>query len=66
MTDQLIHDALRLLNRHAVTLPTGEQNLAELRRLLDPLLFDGDVCRDDVAEVCQKIDDAISNPDDHG
>ena len=33
--------------------------LAEARRVLDRYMFDGDLCRDDIAEVCQKIDDLL-------
>lgn len=33
--------------------------LAEARRVLETYLFDGESCRDDVAEVCQKIDECL-------
>lgn len=33
--------------------------LGEARRVLERYLFDGETCRDDVAEVCQKIDDVL-------
>jgi uncharacterized membrane protein len=56
--DDLTRDALRVLNQHAVALPTST-DLASLRAALEPLLFDGDLCRDDVAEVCQRIDDVL-------
>lgn len=59
MPEDLIRDALRVLNRHAVTLPTSPPNLASVRLALDPLLFDGEICRDDVAEICQKIDEVL-------
>jgi uncharacterized membrane protein len=61
MTDDLlVRDALRVLNRHAVALPSTT-DLAALRQALDPLKFDGDLCRDDVAEIAQKIDDALAH-----
>jgi uncharacterized membrane protein len=64
MTDALRRDALRVLNQHSVTLPTDAINLAAIRQLLDPLIFDGNVCRDDVAEICQKIDDSVRSEHD--
>lgn len=36
--------------------------LAEARKVLDRYMFDGDTCRDDIAEVCQKIDDVLQAP----
>lgn len=65
MPDDLARDALRVLNRHAVALPTAT-DLPTLRAALQPLLFDGDGddahCRDDVAEICQRIDDILLAP----
>lgn len=59
MTDPLRRDALRILDRYAVTLPP-DPDLATIRRELDPFIFDGDTCRDDVAEICQRIDDRLA------
>ena len=51
--------ALRVLNNYAVTLPSPD--LRGVRQALEPFLFDGDnICRDDVAEIAQKIDDELS------
>jgi len=36
--------------------------LAEARKVLERYMFDGETCRDDVAEVCQKIDDVLPAP----
>jgi hypothetical protein len=33
--------------------------LRQARSVLDRYMFDGDTIRDDVAEVCMKIDDAL-------
>lgn len=40
---------------------TGEYQalLIQARLLLERYLFDGDAMRDDVAEICAKIDDAL-------
>jgi len=37
--------------------------LTETRLVLERLMFDGVDLRDDVAEVCMKIDDALSAPE---
>ena len=59
MGEKLVRDALRILDRYAVTLPTPP-DLPAVREALDSFQFDehGN-CRDDVAEVCQQIDDAL-------
>lgn len=33
--------------------------LAETRKVLERYIFDGESCRDDIAEICQKIDDVL-------
>ena len=33
--------------------------LSEARLVLDRYMFDGEILRDDVAEICAKIDDAV-------
>lgn len=33
--------------------------LAEARKVLERYMFEGETCRDDVAEICQKIDDVL-------
>lgn len=58
MTNDLLQDALRVLNRYAVPRP-AQLDLRSARKLLDPFIFDGDHCRDDVAEICQKLDDIL-------
>jgi hypothetical protein len=62
MPDQLLRDALRVLNRHAVILPAAPISLRAMRDALEPLLDDGEQHRDDVSEICQKIDDELSDP----
>jgi hypothetical protein len=53
----LLRDAQRVLERYAVVplAPT----LRAARDALEPFLFDGDLCRDDVAEICQKLDEVL-------
>ena len=36
--------------------------LRQARATLERYLFDGDVLRDDVAEVCAKLDDVLLDP----
>jgi hypothetical protein len=36
--------------------------LTEARKVLERYMFDGDICRDDIAEICQKIDDVLPMP----
>lgn len=57
MDDSLLRDALRVLDRYAVTLPPPD--LPAAREALEPFMFDDDICRDDVAEICQRIDDHL-------
>lgn len=59
MTDALIRDAMRVLDRYAVTLPPLP-TLQSVRQALDPFIFDGEVCKDDVAEICQRLDDLLT------
>jgi hypothetical protein len=56
MEDQLLRDALRIIDRYAVTLP--QPDLRSARAELENHLEDEHgVHRDDVSEICQKIDD---------
>jgi hypothetical protein len=53
----LLRDALRVLNRYAVTLPAPD--LAAARAALEEHMFDeSGVQRDDVLSIAMKIDDA--------
>jgi hypothetical protein len=36
--------------------------LTQARRVLENHLFEGETCRDDVAEICQKIDELLGEP----
>ena len=49
MSHELLGAALRVLNNYAITLPPPD--LLAAREALESFLFDGDICRDDVAEV---------------
>lgn len=62
MSERLLRDALRVLNKYAVTLPPAPVDLRAARVALDPLMDDGEQHRDDVSEICQKIDDELSDP----
>jgi hypothetical protein len=42
-----------------------EKLLGQARSVLERYLFDGVDLRDDVAEICQKIDDAVPPPEAH-
>lgn len=58
MTDELLRDALRVLDRYAVTMPNPD--LKTVRDELEKHLTDENgIHRDDVSEVMQKIDDAL-------
>jgi hypothetical protein len=58
MPEDLLRDALRVLNRYAVTLPNPD--LPSVRAELENHLTDGNgVHRDDVSEIMQKIDDLV-------
>ncbi|MEP7246472.1 MAG: hypothetical protein ABI885_22725 [Gammaproteobacteria bacterium] len=55
----LLRAALRVLNEYAVTLPPPD--LISAREALQAFMFDADgIQRDDVLNVCQKIDDELS------
>ena len=43
-----------------MTIRTYENLLNDARAVLERYQFDGDVLRDDVAEICMKIDDLLS------
>jgi len=43
-----------------MTIRTYETLLQDARAVLERYQFDGDVLRDDVAEICMKIDDLLS------
>jgi hypothetical protein len=60
--DELSRDAVRILNRYSVAMPAPRDDLKVMRQLLEPLIFDGDDCRDDVAELCHKIDELLADP----
>ena len=67
---QLLRDALSVLDRYSAKIadrdPVKSLNedrtelLARVRAALDPLIFDGTVRRDEVAEIAQKIDDVLA------
>ena len=55
-SETLLREALRVLDRYAATLPAPDLHSA--RRALEDFIFDDDgVCRDDVINICQKIDE---------
>jgi hypothetical protein len=56
--DDLVWDGLSMLDRYGVK-PPESKDLRSVREALAPLIFDGNVCRDDVAELCQQIDDVV-------
>jgi hypothetical protein len=43
-----------------MTIRTYEKLLQDARAVLERYQFDGEVLRDDVAEICMKIDDTLS------
>jgi hypothetical protein len=58
MPEDLLRQALRVLDRYAVTLPNPD--LKSVRAELENHLTDGNgVHRDDVSEIMQKIDDLV-------
>jgi hypothetical protein len=56
----LLTKARKVLNRY---IGDGEncdgKDLEEVRGTLERYLFEGETCRDDVAEICQQIDDVL-------
>jgi len=58
MSEKLLQDAMAVLHRYAIP-PPIDPDLRSVRAALDPFIFDGDHCRDDVAEVCMKLDDVL-------
>ena len=67
---QLLRDAFEVLDRYSASIANRDtvkslnENRGELlhrvRAALDPLIFKGNVRRDDVAEIAQKIDDVLA------
>jgi hypothetical protein len=44
---------------HAAMADSPLALLTQARHVLENYLFDGETCRDDVAEICQKIDELL-------
>lgn len=61
MDDPLLSTALRILDRYATTRPSPP-DLRAVRHALGTFMFDPDtgVQRDDVLNICQRIDDVPS------
>ena len=67
---QLLRDALSVLDRYSVAIANRDpvksldedrtELLARVRAALEPLIFDGTVRRNEVAEIAQKIDDVLA------
>ena len=67
---QLLSDAFSVLDRYSAAIPDRDpvkslnedrtELLSRVRVALEPLIFDGTVRRDEVAEIAQKIDDVLA------
>lgn len=68
---QLLCDALAVLDRYSTNIANRDpakslkedrtELLRRVRAALDPLIFDGTVRRNDVAEIAQRIDDTLAS-----
>jgi hypothetical protein len=64
MQHHILSHAIRILERYNVTLE--QITVPTAREALERIMFDGDLCRDDVAAACERLEDATEKQESGG